>query len=178
MKKILLVLLSLILIFSFAACGGGESEEPADEEAVAEEPAAEEPVENDDGTLGIGVEGELADVKATLIAVEESTGTDYFTPDEGKVYLLPEFTIVNGTAEELSISSMMSFKVIVDGNELSIDVSALASSDKLQLDTQLAAGEEVTGVIGVQAPADWKVIEIEFEPIVLSDEKLIFKSKK
>ena len=44
-RKIVLIILVFVLVFSMAACGGAEPavDEPAVEEPAAEEPVAEEP---------------------------------------------------------------------------------------------------------------------------------------
>ncbi len=47
MKKLLALLLCLAMVFTFAACGGSDSEEPAGDEPATEEPAAEEPAADD-----------------------------------------------------------------------------------------------------------------------------------
>ena len=51
MKKLLALMMTMALTLSLAACGGSETEAPAEEPAAAEDAAAEEPAEETDGTV-------------------------------------------------------------------------------------------------------------------------------
>ena len=50
----------------------------------------------------------------SLLNYEESTGSDYNKPSDGKVFVLAEFEIANNSDEELAISSVMSFEAYAD----------------------------------------------------------------
>ncbi len=56
----------------------------------------------------------MNNTQVTLLNYEESTGSDYNKPSDGKVFVLAEFEIANNSDEELAISSVMSFEAYAD----------------------------------------------------------------
>lgn len=120
---------------------------------------------------------ELKGVKVTLSDVKESTGNEVMKPKDGKVFLIATFEIENGSEKELNISSMLSFEAYVDGYSTNVDLSAIASSEDKQLDGKIAPGKKMKGVVGYEAPSDYKNLEIKFKPDVFGKE-ITFKYEK
>lgn len=86
------------------------------------------------------------------------------TPSDGKVFIVCEFEIENNSDKDISVSSMLSFEAYVDDYSTNMNLSALLSVDKSQLDGSVAAGKKMNGVIGYEADSDWNTIEISFTP--------------
>ena len=159
MKKIILLVLSLMLV-CLTVCSCGSS---------------------DDGgssNFEVGETAEIDDISITMISFTESSGTQFITPDEGKVFVLCEFNIENNSDEEISVSSLLSFEAYFDDYETDVNVSAMASSDKNQLDGSVAAGKKMAGVIGFEVPEDWSNLEISYKPNVFMDKKVTFVAEK
>jgi len=116
----------------------------------------------------------VRNVDITLNDLTISTGKDFFTPDDGKVFLIADVTLSNNGKKELSISSMLAVKAYVDDYAVNTDLSAIASADKSSLDGSIAPGKKLNGILGYQVPADWKVLEINIQPDVLSNNKATF----
>ena len=126
----------------------------------------------------VGETAKINDVSITLTDVSESQGGDFFTPDEGNVFVLCEFNIENNSDKELTISSLLNFETYFDDYEADLSISALTSSDKDSLDGTVAAGKKMTGVIGFEVSEDWKNVEIHYTPNIISDDKVIFVAEK
>lgn len=126
----------------------------------------------------VGETAEIDDVSITLTDVSENFGGDYFTPDEGNVFVICEFNIENNSDEDLIVSSILNFEAYFDDYEADVSISALSASDKDQLDGTVAAGKKMTGVIGFEVSSDWKSLEVHYTPNIISDDKVIFVSEK
>ena len=125
--------------------------------------------------FGVGERVELNDVIVTLVSVTESKGSQYNTPTDGNVFVLCEFEIENNTKNELAISSMMSFSAYCDDYILNYSLPALMEKgNKNQLDGSIAPGKKMNGVVGYEAPADWKELEIKFQSNVWSSNNFTF----
>lgn len=129
-------------------------------------------------SYGVGEKAEQGDVAVTLTEVEESNGGDFFTPEEGKVFLICHFDIENNSDEDLAVSSIMSFDAYVDDYSTSISLSATVSSSEAQLDGSVAAGKKLAGVVGYEVDADWGTLEITFKPNVWSGKGMTFLAEK
>ena len=193
MKKFLLILLAAALTLSLASCSG---KEPQDEDAPggASEPAQqtqqiqqaqesaapvqEETPASESGTFTVGDAVSVNDIVVTLVDVSESTGGNYMKPDDGKVFILCEFNIENNSDKDLPISSIMSFKAYIDDYSATLNISAILSSNKSQLDGAIAAGKKMNGVIGYEADESWETIEITFTPDVFFGDGATFVYSK
>ncbi len=111
----------------------------------------------------VGETVELKNVRATLVSVTESQGTEYLKPDDGNVYLMCEFNIENNSNEDIIVSSMISFDAYCDDYSVNQSLGAVATAGK-QLDGTVAAGKKMNGVIGYEVSKDWNKIEINFTP--------------
>lgn len=157
-KKVNLLLIGVILVALIAiiatAGGAGETE---------------------NNTFSVGETATLKDVQVRLLKVTESTGSTYNKPSDGNVFVLCEFEIVNNSNEEVVVSSLLSFDAYCDDYACSLSISALLEKgEKNQLDGTVAAGKKLSGVIGYEVPANWKELEIHFEPDVWSGKDIIF----
>lgn len=118
-------------------------------------------------------------ITMTLASVKESKGSEYFKPADGKVFLMCEFNIENNSSNDLSISSVMCFEAYVDGYSVDQSITGLsAKGSKQQLDGKVAAGKKMNGVIAYEVPKNWKELEIQVNPDVLSmfSGKTVFKA--
>lgn len=116
----------------------------------------------------------LNDIVVTLVDVSESTGGNYMQPSDGKVFILCEFDIENNSDKDIAVSSILSFEAYVDNYATSMNLSAMLSSDKPQLDGTIAAGKKMRGVIGYEADPDWNSIEVRFKPDFWSGNEFLF----
>lgn len=130
-------------------------------------------------SFSVGEIAEMNNIQVTLLNYEESTGSEYNKPSDGKVFVLAEFEIANNSDEELAISSVMSFEAYADDYALDFSVGALLEKgDKNQLDGTIAPGKKMNGIVGYEVPADWKNMEIHFKDNVWSDNKFEFVINK
>lgn len=180
MKRFRFVALCLALCLGLCACDGDReaSQSPTSDQAgntpTQEVTATAEPTPEPKTEYGVGERAELKDVAVTLTEVEESTGAQFFAPEEGKVFLLCHFDIDNGSDKDLAVSSMLSFDAYVDDYTVSQSLGAVMASDAGQLDGTVAAGKKMAGVIGYEVAADWSEVEITFTPDVWSGKGLTF----
>lgn len=176
---IILTIIGLLIIAS--AISGGEGEKPtkvvsnASESTSTPSTASEStPVE----AFEVGDTAEYKGVKVTLNSVKESKGSQFNKPTEGNVYLLVDFTIENGTNEDLVVSSMLSFDAYQDGYSTNLSLSALIEKTGEQLDGTIAPGKKMQGAIGYEVPATYSEFEINYQADVWDDQKFTFVYKK
>lgn len=173
MKKMIALVMACLLLLGLCACESGPSlvgSTPSGNNSSTETTSAPA-----DKTFKVGDVVELDDVVVSFIGVTKSTGSDFYKPAEGKVYVLCEFEITNNSDEELAVSSMICFKAYCDDYACDYSLGALmAKGDKDQLDGSVAAGKKMKGVVGYEIPADWKELEIQYTPDLLSSSKIVF----
>lgn len=158
MKKSVILVVAAVLLLNLCACGSIDSITDNLPNVGGSAASSKE--------YKPGETAEVNEVAVTFIGVTETTGSQFLTPEDGNVFVLCEFEIVNNSNKELSISSMMSFDAYCDDSAISISLSALsAKGSKNQLDGTVAAGKKMTGVVGYEVPSDWKELEIQFAPI-------------
>ena len=132
-------------------------------------------------TYGVGEPAETDGVTITLVDVFESKGSNYYTPAKGNEYLIFEFSVKNGSKEELALSTLLSFSLNCDGTLYSISFEALSSamlSGKVQLDTVIKPGKNFKGVVGYEVPLNWKEARVEFTKDAFFGETIVFKVEK
>lgn len=128
-------------------------------------------------TFTVGETAELDGVKVTFNSVHDSPGNELIKPEEGKTIVLCEFTIENGSSEDITISSLLNFEFYADDTKATVNALAPAIEDQGQLDGDISVGKKMTGFIGFDAPTDWQKIEVQVKPNLLKD-ALIFNSDK
>lgn len=132
---------------------------------------------DDSPKFAVGESAELNDIIVTLKSVKESRGSIYNEPSEGKVLANCEFEIQNNSTEELSISSLLKFKLYCDDYKCEYSLIATGANvleGKKTLDGSIAAGKKMLGIISYEIPKDWKELEIRFSPKVWGSKKFIF----
>ena len=182
-KTVGIILAVLIIIGIAAAIGGGDSQpQKVTEDNTAASTASTPDSDSQTGfdsqpeIFGQGDQVALHDIVVTLVNVSENNGGNYMTPSDGKVFLVCEFEIENNSERDIAVSSMLSFEAYVDDYSAGINLSAMLSTDKPQLDGTVAAGKKMNGVIGYEVDPDWKEIEIRFTPDFWSGEEIVFQT--
>jgi len=176
---VLAVLGILIILAVIGSSGDDEGPKRATSNGNPQTSTSSEPtVEPDDEVFTVGDSVSLNDVVVTLVDVSESTGGNYMTPSDGKVFVICEFEIENNSKKDIGVSSMLSFEAYIDDYSTSMNLSAVLSSNKDQLDGAVAAGKKMNGVIGYEADSDWKTIEIRFTPDFWSGKEIMFTYSK
>ncbi len=131
------------------------------------EKETEKEIEKEKTKFEINEIAEYKNVKYILIGYEESSGNDWGSPEDGKIFVYPEIEIFNESDEEIHISSMVSFECYVDGYKTDFSSEAFMAISKTdgkqQLDGGVASGKKLKGVLGIEAEIDWKEIEIYFK---------------
>lgn len=127
----------------------------------------------------VGEIAELNGVQVALTDYRESTGGDFNKPDDGNIFVLAEFEIVNNTDDELAVSSLLSFEAYdADDYKLDYSLSALMEKEGSQLDGTIAPGKKLKGWIGWEVPSDYKNIEVHFTDNVWTNNKFKFMIEK
>jgi len=129
-------------------------------------------------TYAVGDSVEINGVTVKFVGVTESQGTEFFQPESGNVFVLPEFEIKNGSSNGLNMSTIMNFDAYVDGYSTALSLSAISVAGAEQLDGTIAAGKNMKGVVGYEVPANYKDLEISVSLDVWSSKKLTFKYAK
>ena len=132
---------------------------------------------DDSPKFAVGESAELNDIIVTLKSVKESRGSIYNEPSEGKVIANCEFEIQNNSTEELSISSLLKFKLYCDNYTCKYNFAANGANvleGKQTLDGTIVPGKKMLGVISYEIPKDWKELEIHFSPNVWRSDEFIF----
>lgn len=149
-KWIAIVIVVFILI---GALGGGKNETDTStatntntsSNTNVETSTSSEPKEEEKTSFSVGETAMQNDVNVTLVSVTESTGAQYVTPEDGKVFLVCEFEIANNSSSDISVSSMMSFEAYCDDYSILQDILGLQvdeAAGKNQLDGSIAAGKK------------------------------------
>lgn len=185
--KFIIIGVIVVVILGALLNGGDEDKEPKkvtdnenkDDANNTSQPTVTEKPAPEDITFTVGETAQLNDINVTFVSVNESKGSDYNKPSDGKIFVLAEFEIENNSDKEISISSMMSFEAYSDSYSTSLSLSALIEKgDKNQLDGTIAAGKKMNGVIGYELPTDWSELEIHFTPDFWSNKKIVFIATK
>ncbi len=112
-------------------------------------------------------------VSITPVGVRISKGDSWLTPDDGKVYVLVEIAVKNGSDSSVSFSSTLSFSIIEKGESKYGSFAALLVSDT-PLDATVAPGAEAKGEVGFEVDEGWESLEIHYKPMLLSSEDYTF----
>lgn len=169
--------LAVVLIIAVIGSALGGSNEPT--LVTSGGPVSEGAANETPSAFGVGQTASLNDVNVMLTNVTESAGSEYIKPGDGKVFVLCEFEIANNSDSDIGVSSLVSFEAYVDEYSTSLSLSALAAnSDQTQLDGTVAAGKKMKGIVGYEANADWKNIEVKFTPDFWAGSDITFTYSK
>lgn len=176
-KTVCAVLLALFFVGILASLFGQDSEPTLAGTTTNKPEGSAQPTEQP-SVFKVGDIAELNDVNVTLVDVSENSGGNYMTPSDGKVFVVCEFEIENNSDKDVSVSSILSFNAYVDDYTTAMNLSAMLSTGKTQLDGTVAAGKKMNGVIGYEVSPDWKEIEIRFTPDFWFGKEIIFQYAK
>lgn len=172
MKKLISLAVVFVLLLSLCAC---VSEPTLVGTTPANNSETNAPTSPAEKTFKLGDVVELDGVSISLISIDKSKGSQFNKPEKGNEFVLCEFEITNNSAEELSVSSMLSFEAYCDDYACEYSISALMEKgNKDQLDGSVAPGKKMKGVIGYEVPEDWKALEIQYTLDIWSDSKIVF----
>lgn len=177
-KKWPIVLVIVIIVFgiigvsaSMGGNGDSSSQSSASSQNSSNSSESNESTQSSAKQFGVGDTAEAGGVKITFVSLNESSGNEYLKPAGGNVYVQCEFEIENGSDQDLTISSIMSFEAYVDGYSATQSLSGLIDENGNsldQLDGSVAAGKKMRGTIAYEVPTDWKELEIRVNPDALS----------
>lgn len=171
MKRVLPILLSVAICFSFAACSVEDSpkKETGGSEATAEK---------GDETFGLNEAAVFEDLKFLATEMKETNGDTFFKPESGNVFVGVKFEIENVSDESQVISSLLLFEAYVDDVKCDYSFSAACAFDDGTLDGELAPGKKLVGWYAVEVPADWQELELDVQADWLSNSTAKFVFEK
>ena len=175
---VLIVVAIFVAVGVIVAVAGGGNNEPKLVGNSGTSDASSASSEITKTEFDVGETVELNGVVVTMTSVTESTGVDFYTPEDGNVFLICEFEIENNSDRDVGVSSIMSFNAFVDDYAQNLSLSAVMASGKDQLDGTAAPGKKVGGVMGYEVSADWKELEIQFTPDFWSGKEIVFVHNK
>ncbi len=165
MKRILTVLCAACIVFGMTACKVDSKNKSAT-------------VANQDETFGLNEAASFKNLKITAIEMSESEGDEFFTPEEGNVFVGVKFEIENISEETQAISSLLLFDAYVNDVKCDYSLSANCIFDGGTLDGSLVPGKKLVGWYAVEVPRDWKLLELEVKPTWLSNSSAKFVFEK
>ena len=168
MKKVLSLMVAVLLCFVFAGCADIATNDGG---STATETTTED-------TYGLNETAELKTLKFTATEVKESDGDDFFTPEDGNVFVGVNFTIENISDEEQSVSSILLFEAYADDVKCDYSINAQCAFDNGTLDGSIAPGKKMVGWYAIEVPSDWEEIEFDVQSDWLSSKNARFVFKK
>ena len=149
MKKLLVVILVLLLCFSLVAC----VEDSSSDTNIGDTQTKE---------LGLGSVAEFENLKFTAVEIKTSNGDEFFSPDDGNVFVGVKFVIENISSKEQTVSSLLCFEGYADDVKCSYSISASCVFED-GVDGSIAPGKKLEGWYTIEAPESWSEIEITVE---------------
>lgn len=154
-------------------------EDGKENEAVSVQ--TEEPKENNvKENKSVYHTGEIANcngLELTFLGYTESSGTEYNSPADGKVFVFPEFEVYNGTGEKVTMDTRTPFLYYCDGYNVESSSSAIFSMSELDLDVltgDIVQGGRMKACLPLELPSDWKEMEIYYKDNYYGDTKFSF----
>lgn len=186
----LIAILVVIVLGLLGSCFGGgkkgdsdvkkvaasaNTEEKSKDTAQTTVQSPEETTVNEELTFKVGETADIKGVQVTLVSVEQSDGSQYNKPADGKKFVILEFEIANNSKSDIAVSSIISFDTYCDDYSINQNFSAqLEKKDKTSLDGSVAASKKMNGILGFEVPNDWKNIEVTYTPDFWSGKKATF----
>lgn len=162
MKQIFCVILSVIMMLSFASCF--ESDKPTKQQAQA--PVSSKKAEE---KYGLNETAVFSALKFTATEIKQSNGTNFFTPEAENVFVGVKFTVENISDEEQAISTLLLFEGYADDVKCDYSFSAACAFDEGTLDGSVAPGKKLVGWYALEVPKDWSEIELDVQATWLSN---------
>ena len=160
MKRIS-ILLCVGLLF-LASC----TAEPIGKEEYSSQTSVVEETKKDE--FGLNETAVFDTLKFTATKIEESEGEEFFTPEEGNVFVGVNFVIENTSDEEQSVSSLLLFEGYVDDVKADYSISASCVFDEGTLDGTIAPGKKLVGWYALEVPENWTALEIHVKADIFS----------
>ncbi|MBR6572806.1 MAG: DUF4352 domain-containing protein [Clostridia bacterium] len=170
MKKFIALCLCLIFSFSFAACGSEDIPTKEQNEISSTKTTTKD-------TFGLNETAVFKDLKFTATEIKESDGDNFFTPEEGNVFVGVNFTVENVSEEEQAVSSILLFEAYADDVKCDYSISAACAFDGT-LDGSIAPGKKIVGWYAVEVPENWNELELNVQSTWLSSKNATFKFTK
>lgn len=156
MKKILVVMLAVAMVFAFAACGSDEPEEEVKTE------------------FAIGEVADVDGVKYTVTEVTYSQGDEWDSPAEGKEYVIVNVSIENTSEEDASYNTFDWTMVNAQGQEDETSFSIIDTDTNLGSGT-LKPGGTKSGTMVFEEPKDDGALKLLYYANVMFDEEPAFE---
>ena len=167
MKKLVSILLAISVIASITAC-------TTNMENTFEGASASTTQKVEKQSFGLNETATLKELKITALKMEESKGTDFFTAEDGKIFVGVNFEIENISDTSQSVSSILLFDAYTDDIKCEYSFTANIAFGDGTLDGEIAPGKKLIGWYAVEVPQDWKQVELEFKSDLFSNKKAKF----
>lgn len=173
LKSVLCIVFSMTVLFSLSGCldTAPEKEINTSNSSGTVQSAKEQ-------TFGLNETAVFNTLKITATEIKESTGSTYFAPEEGNVYVGVNFTIENISDEEQAVSSLLLFDGYVDDVSCDLSFTGTVAFDSKTIDGTVASGKKIVGWYVVEAPKDWQTLELDVKSDWLSSTKARFSFSK
>lgn len=120
-------------------------------------------------SFGLNETAVFEKLKITATEIKTSKGDEFFTPEEGKVFVGVKFTVENISSEEQTVSSLMMFEGYVDDVKCDYSFSASCAFDEGTLDGDILPGKKMVGWYALEVPENWASIELAVKSDLFSD---------
>jgi len=174
MKKVFAILLVSILIFSLSACGAEDMPQRGTGNGTTATMPVQNDTEPDESSFGLDETAIFQNISVTATEIKKSGGSDFFEPDEGKIFVGVKFVIENTSSEDQSISTLLLFDAYADDVKLDYSISAAMAFDEGTLDGNVSPGKRLEGYYGVEVPISTQKLEFEVKSGWLNSGKAVF----
>ncbi len=171
MKKFLSLILIVALVFSFSGCL--DTDDTPQKEQYGEGSNTEESVQKEE-TFGLNESAVFDELKITAIEIVENNGSDFFTPEEGNVFVGVKFVIENISDEEQTVSSLLLFDAYADDVKSEYSFNASCAFSNGTLDGTIASGKKLEGWYPMEVPQNWQSVELNVKADWLSTTSATF----
>lgn len=162
MKRILMLVVSLLICIGMIACGSSTEKK-------------EEKKEDKNKTYSVGETIELKNQKFTVNGIRsaEKDKDGILKAEDGKEFLYVSCTIENTSDEEISVSSILLFKVVdKEGQECK---EAFVTDTEGQLDGKVLVGKKLKGEYVAQVPKGATELELQYTTGAITGETVVVK---
>lgn len=172
MKKLLAVILAVAVCFSLAACV--MEKEPIKDTPDTTSQSGGTNSQTAKNSFGLNETAVFSNLKFTASEFKESNGANFFTPQDGNVFIGVKFTIENISDTEQNISSLLFFEGYADDVKCSYSISAVCAFDSITLDGSIAPGKKLVGWYALEIPENWSTVEIDVKASIMSSKQAKF----
>ena len=173
MKKLVLLVLCVVVCMSFVGCILEDNPQKEASNKTQTTTSTKEDV------FGLNETAVFNTLKFTALEIKESSGTEFFAPEEGKTFVGVKFEIENISKEDQAVSTLLLFEGYVDDIKCDYSISASVVFDEGTLDGTVAPGKKLVGWYALELPKDWSELELDVQSNWLSnsDAKFVFENK-